>query len=71
VREDEGHSVVKHDKVMEKILLGVSDANIAFKGLRGLLLHLCFEERTRGAHHVYRKGGIEEKINIQRARKQG
>jgi len=52
---------------MEKILLGVSDANIAFADIRGMLLHMGFDERIRGSHHVYRKEGIEEKINIQRA----
>jgi len=57
----------KHDKIMEKILLGVSDANIAFEDIRGMLLHMGFDERIRGSHHVYRKEGIEEKINIQRA----
>lgn len=57
----------KHDKIMEKILRGVSDANIAFEDIRGMLLYMGFDERVRGSHHVYRKEGIEEKINIQRA----
>ncbi len=57
----------KHDKIMEKILRGVSDANIAFQDIRGMLLYMGFDERIRGSHHVYRKKGIEEKINIQRA----
>lgn len=57
----------KHDKIMEKILRGVSDANIAFQDIRGMLLYMGFDERIRGSHHVYRKEGIEEKINIQRA----
>jgi predicted RNA binding protein YcfA (HicA-like mRNA interferase family) len=57
----------KHDKVMDAILRGTSDANIAFDDIRGLLLHLGFEERIRGSHHLYRKEGVEEKINIQRA----
>lgn len=57
----------KHEKVLERILRGASDANIAFDDLRGMLLHLGFEERIRGGHHVYRKAGIEEKINLQRA----
>ena len=57
----------KHEKVMERILRGASDANIAFDDIRGMLLHLGFKERIRGSHHVYRKDGIEEKVNIQRA----
>jgi hypothetical protein len=31
-----------------------------------LLLHLGFEERTRGSHHIFRRAGIEERINLQR-----
>jgi len=56
----------KHEKVMEKILRGTSDANIVFDDLRGLLLHIGFVERTRGSHHIYRSEGVEEKINIQK-----
>ncbi|MDZ7803411.1 hypothetical protein [Thiohalophilus sp.] len=52
---------------MEKILRGASDANIAFDDIRGMLLHLGFDERIRGSHHVYRKEGVEEKINMQRS----
>jgi hypothetical protein len=55
----------KYDKLIDKILRGMSDANISFDELRGILLHLGFEERIRGSHHVYRKSGIEEKLNIQ------
>ena len=57
----------KHGKTMDKILRGTSDANVAFDDLRSLLLHLGFEERSRGSHFMYRKAGVEEKINIQRA----
>lgn len=57
----------KHEKVTETILRGASDANIAFEDIRGVLLHLGFEERIRGSHHMYRKEGIDEKMNIQRA----
>ena len=57
----------KHEKAMEKVLRGASDANIAFDDIRSMLLQLGFEERIRGSHHIYRKSGIEEKINLQRA----
>ena len=30
------------------------------------LLRLGFEERVRGSHHVFRKYGVEDKINLQR-----
>lgn len=52
---------------MEKILRGTSDSNIGFDDIRNMLLYLGFEERIRGSHHLYRKKGIEEKINLQRA----
>jgi hypothetical protein len=56
----------KHDKLLLQILQGRSDANIPFDDLRRLLLHLGFEERVRGSHHLFRRGGVEEKINLQR-----
>jgi HicA toxin of bacterial toxin-antitoxin, len=43
-----------------------SDANISFDELRRLLRRLGFEERTRGSHHIFRRLGIEEKLNLQR-----
>ena len=55
-----------HDKLLEKILRGTSDANIAFEDLCQLLRHLGFDERTRGSHHLFRKSGITELINLQR-----
>jgi hypothetical protein len=55
----------KYDKLIDKILRGTSDANILFDDLRGLLIRLGFDERIRGSHHVYRKDGIEEKLNLQ------
>lgn len=27
---------------------------------------LGFDERIRGSHHIFRKSGVEEKINLQR-----
>ncbi len=53
----------KYDKLIDKILHGSSDENI--DDLRGLLIRLGFDERIRGSHHVYRKEGIEEKLNLQ------
>jgi hypothetical protein len=31
-----------------------------------LLRRLGFQERTRGSHHVFRRTGVEELINLQR-----
>ena len=44
-----------------------ADAAIRFDDLCQLLRSLGFEERVRGSHHLFRKGGVEEKINLQRA----
>ena len=56
----------KYDKLIFRILRGTSDANIAFSDLRNLLKYFGFEERTKGSHHIFRKAGIEDKINLQR-----
>ena len=59
--------MVKQEKTLVRILRGGSDADIGFDDLRGLLLHLGFEERVRGSHHIFFKSGIEELINVQRS----
>jgi len=58
--------VGKYDELLASVLRGTSDANTAFDDLRNLLTRLGFEERTRGSHHLFRKPGIDEKINLQR-----
>ena len=55
-----------HEKVLLKILRGGSDANIHFDDLRALLRWLEFDERVGGSHHIFRKAGVEERINLQR-----
>jgi hypothetical protein len=55
-----------YDRLLRQILRGTSDANISFDELRRLLRRLGFEERIRGSHHIFRKLGIEEKLNLQR-----
>jgi hypothetical protein len=54
------------ERLLTRILDGKSDANIAFEGLCNLLLYFGFELRTRGSHHLFRKAGIIEKINLQK-----
>jgi len=54
----------KFQKLIEEILLARSDANIPFNDLCGLLIRLGFEERIRGSHHIFRKQGVEERINL-------
>jgi hypothetical protein len=55
-----------HDKLLERVLHGRSDADIRFDALCQLLHRLGFEAWTRGSHHLFQKRGIEERINLQR-----
>ena len=48
---------------MIAILSGVSDSNILFSDLCGVLEMLGFQCRITGRHHIYCKSGIEEIIN--------
>lgn len=56
----------KYEKLLDQILLGTSDANISFDDLCQLLIRLGFEERVRGSHHIFRKDGVLEMINLQK-----
>ncbi len=56
----------KHERLLQIILRGRSDASVRFSDLRALMQHLGFEERVRGSHHLYRRQGIAEKVNLQR-----
>ncbi|MDI6736469.1 MAG: type II toxin-antitoxin system HicA family toxin [bacterium] len=56
----------KYKRLIQQILSGRADANIAFDGLCNLLLRCGFDMRISGSHHIFRKAGIEEKINLQK-----
>jgi len=56
----------RYDKLIARLLRGDADTNMAFDDLCDLLQRLGFEMRTRGSHHIFRKSGIEERINLQR-----
>lgn len=56
----------RHTQLQWKILGGRSDANVRFDDLRALLRSLGFAERMRGSHHIFRKQGVIERINLQR-----
>ena len=56
----------RHKEFLQKILGGRSDSSIRFDDLRGLLRNLGFAERVRGGHHIFRKAGVAERINLQR-----
>ncbi len=54
------------DKDLRRLLSGTSDAAFRFDDLCSLLQRLGFDTRVRGSHHVFRKSGVEERINLQR-----
>lgn len=54
-----------HEELRLRVLQGRSDANINFEELLHLLQWLGFEERIRGSHHIFRKDGVRELINLQ------
>ena len=45
---------------------GPPDAAIRFDDLCSLLESLGFDKRVKGGHHLFRKAGVEERINLQR-----
>ena len=55
----------RYDKILSKILSGLSDKDISFLELCNLLKHLGFKERVSGSHHIFFKDGIREIINLQ------
>lgn len=57
--------MTKHDKLLDQILAGRSDHNIAFASLRTLLFSLGFRERVRGDHHIFTRDGVVEILNLQ------
>ena len=58
------------DKILRRVLSGTADAAIRFDDLCHLLESLGFEKRVRGSHHLFRKSGVEEKVNLHRTRSQ-
>jgi hypothetical protein len=56
----------KYAKLLFQVLRGLSDTNIGFDELCGLLNQLGFEMRVRGSHHVFTLEGVREQINLQR-----
>lgn len=54
-----------YEKIVTKILSGVSDANIPFSDIYQLLHKFGFDERIKGDHHIFTKDGVEEILNLQ------
>lgn len=57
--------MARRDKVLDTILRGTSDANIAFSDLCSLLKRLGFGERIRGDHHIFTCDDVAEILNLQ------
>ncbi len=55
----------RHERLVETILRGRSDANIRFDELRAPMRYLGFEERVRGSHHLFDKEGVVDIVNLQ------
>ena len=55
------------EKTLGRLLSGVADAGIRFDDLCQLLERLGFDKRVRRSHHLFRKNGVEEMINLQRS----
>lgn len=53
-------------RTLQRLLSGSSDAGIRFADLCAVLASLGFEMRVRGSHHLFRKAGVEERVNLQR-----
>jgi hypothetical protein len=60
-----GYGVGEYAKFFGGILSGRSDANIKFRDLVQLLLHLGFDERTRSDHSIFTRNGVEEILHLQ------
>ncbi len=56
----------RQEKLLLQILTGHSDANIKFQDLVKLMQRLGFDKRVSGGHHIFRKEGVLEKINLQK-----
>jgi predicted RNA binding protein YcfA (HicA-like mRNA interferase family) len=57
--------VSKIEKLLLKVVTGVSDHNISFSDLILILTTFGFEFRIKGSHHIFYKDGVEEIVNIQ------
>ena len=58
--------MTRHQKVLQRVLRGTSDANIGFEELCDLLRRMNFVERQhRGSHRIFTREGIVEILNLQ------
>ena len=52
-------------RTLARLLSGRADQNLRFGQLTALLVALGFNERIRGAHHIFTYDGVTEIINLQ------
>jgi len=57
--------VPQWEKILRRVLSGQADQNIRFADLAGLLLRLGFREHIEGSHHVFRRAGVREIVDLQ------
>lgn len=57
--------MARRNRLIDAVLRGNSDANIAFSGLCALLRSLGFQERIKGSHHIFARLDVEEILNLQ------
>lgn len=53
------------EKLLRHVLSGKADANISFDDLCGVLERMGYVQSIRGDHHIFRKRGQAEIVNIQ------
>jgi hypothetical protein len=57
--------VTQWERVLERILGGKADANTPFRDLCGVFERLGYVQDITGDHHIFRRPGQPELINLQ------
>ena len=57
--------MTKKQKIIDKLLSGMSDNNFNFSDMIVLMENLGFHHRVKGSHHIFYREFINEIINIQ------
>ena len=59
----------KHSKRLRRLLSGTADRSFSFEELRGILLHLGFEQRTpKGSHYTFAHPDVRDILTIPKRR---
>ena len=57
--------MVRRRKLLRRVMRDLPDTSVGFDDLRRVLLHLGFQERVRGSHHIFTREDIVEILNLQ------